>query len=254
MAKIITISNQKGGVGKSTTAICLADALRHCDYSVLFVDLDAQCNSSSVYKTVIEGECTIVDLLNGSYSTSECIQHTDMGDIISGDPGLVNIINELDQKINRYGILKEKLSEVTDDYDFIIIDSPPGAGLYMYNSFFAADGLIIPLTGSQFAVDGLAKIVSTVQEVKQYGNPTLEIYGVLMNKYDARKRLDKLTWGSLPRIGIEYGFNVFKTPIRICQAVKEAQAENASLYDMSPNCNAAIDYVNVVKELLGEED
>ncbi len=250
MAKKIAISNQKGGVAKTTTALCLADALIHCDYSVLFVDLDAQCNSTSVYEAIVDDQCTVADLLKSKCTVQEAIQKTEMGDIIAGDPALAGIAPELDREINRYELLKEALEPIENDYDFIIMDTPPGEGLYMLNAFFAADGTIIPLTGEKFAVDGLAKIVQTIDSVRKHGNPELEIYGVLMNKYDGRKRLDKMIWKELKDVGEEYGFKIFEQPIRVCQEVGNAQADHVSLFEMNPNCNASLDYAALAKELL----
>ena len=126
------------------------------------------------------------------------------------------------------------------------------AGPSVCIAHFAADGVIIPLTGEQFAVDGLAKIINTINEVKRHGNPDLKIYGVLMNKYDQRNKLDKEMWQSLPKIGEKIGFKVFKTPIRICQEIKNTQAHRESLFDKSPSSKAAEDYSSFVKEFMKE--
>ncbi len=252
MAVKVAISNQKGGVAKSTTALCMADALRHKKKRVLFIDLDSQCNSTSVYKAQIDGAVTAADLLKKKATTQEAIQETDLGMIIAGDPVLAGIAAELDKEIYRYELLRDALSEVEDDFDYIIMDTPPGEGIYMLNAFFAADGVIIPLTGEQFAVDGLGKIINTINEVKRHGNPDLRIYGVLMNKYDQRNKLDKEMWQSLPKIGETIGFNVFKTPIRICQEIKNTQAHRESLFEKSPASKAAKDYNAFVKEFIKE--
>ena len=253
MAIKIAIANQKGGVAKTTTALCLADALIHCEYNVLLVDLDPQCNATSVYKAKTKDQFTTVDLLKTESSARECIQTTEMGDIIAGDPCLADITHELDSKINRYTLLKEKLVKIDGDYDFIIFDTPPGEGIYMLNALFAANGVIIPLTGEQFAVDGLAKIMDTIQNVKDHGHPNISIYGVLMTHYDGRKKLDRMTWRALPKKGQEIGFPVFKTPIRICQEIKNAQAAHESLFEYNPDCSASQDYLKTVKSMLEAE-
>ena len=252
MAIKVAISNQKGGVAKSTTALCMADALRHKKKSVLFIDLDSQCNSTSVYQAQIDDAVTAADLLKKRATTKEAIQETRLGSIIAGDPVLASIAPELDKEMYRYELLKDALAEVENEYDYIIMDTPPGEGIYMLNAFFAADGVIIPLTGEQFAVDGLAKIINTINEVKRHGNPDLKIYGVLMNKYDQRNKLDKEMWQSLPKIGEKIGFKVFKTPIRICQEIKNTQAHRESLFDKSPSSKAAEDYSSFVKEFMKE--
>ena len=252
MALKIAISNQKGGVAKSTTALCMADALRHKKKRVLFIDLDAQCNSTSVFQAQIDGAVTAADLLKKKATVHEAIQETSFGSIIAGDPILSGIAAELDKEMYRYELLKDALAEVDEEYDYIIMDTPPGEGIYMLNAFFAADGVIIPLTGEQFAVDGLAKIIKTINEVKRHGNPDLKIYGILMNKYDQRNKLDKEMWQSLPEIGKNIGFKVYKTPIRTCQEIKNTQAHRQSLFDKAPNSKAAQDYMAFIKEFLKE--
>ena len=249
----IAVANQKGGVGKTTTAINIADALTRCGYSVLLVDMDPQCNSTSSYQAEIDGVYTIYDLMNEKCSTEDTIQGTDMGDIIAGDPHLPEDESKFLSKIGGFNILKNALSEIEDEYDYVIMDTPPNLGIFMVNALVAATGVIMPLRAEKYAIDGLAKLMETITDVRENGNPDLEIYGVLMTAYDVRNSLDKEIWGILPETGENYGFSVFKTPVRICQAVKEAQAENVSLFDRSPGCNAAIDYANVVKELLEEK-
>ncbi len=248
----IAIANQKGGVGKTTTAINIADALVRCGYRVLFVDMDPQCNSTSSYQAQIEDTYTIYDLMNEKCTTKDAIQNAQLGDIIAGDPHLPEDESKFLSKIGGFEILRNALEEVNDDYDYVVMDTPPNLGIFMVNALVAATGVIMPLRAEKYAIDGLARLMETIKDVQKHGNPDLEIYGVLMTAYDVRNLLDKEIWQILPETGINYGFPVFKTPVRICQAVKEAQAENASLYDVSPNCNAAIDYANIVKELLGE--
>ena len=250
----IAIANQKGGVGKTTTAINIADALVRCGYSVLFVDMDPQCNSTSSYQAQIDEYYTIYDIMNERCNTVDAIQETEMGDIIAGDPHLPEDESKFLSKIGGFDILKNALEEVEDQYDYVIMDTPPNLGIFMVNALVAATGVIMPLKAEKYAIDGLARLMETIKDVQKHGNPDLEIYGVLMTAYDVRNLLDKEIWHILPETGENFGFPVFKTPVRICQAVKEAQAENVSLYEMNPNCNAAVDYANVVKELLGEED
>lgn len=246
----IAVANQKGGVGKTTTALNIADAMMHCDYRVLFVDLDPQCNSTSSYNAQIEYTETIYDLMQGKCSTKEAIQHTEIGDIIAGDGSLSEIESALDSKMGRYRLLKKALEEVKDDYDFCIIDTPPNLGLYMLNALVAADGCIIPIKAEKYAIDGLGLLINTVNDVIENENPRLKIYGVMLNEYDKRTTLGRETWNVLPEVGKEKGFRVFQTPVRTCQTIKDAQAEGVSLFERDPSCNAALDYVEVLKELL----
>ncbi|MBP3195511.1 MAG: ParA family protein [Butyrivibrio sp.] len=265
MAIKIAIANQKGGVGKTTTAVNLADALKHFNYKVLFVDLDPQHNSTSTYGAQIEDENTIVDLLKKDCSAKEAIQETPLGDIIAGDGLLATEENYFNSQKARERILKTQLKEVEDDYDFIIMDTPPNLGIYMVNALTAADGCIIPIKAEQYAIDGLGLLIDTINEVIELLNENLKIYGVLMTCYDSRNGLDVGIKEALPEVGEANGFKTFNTQIRVSQDVKKAQAirdsededgnpikANRSLFENFKSSNAAVDYVNFTKEVLEE--
>ena len=256
MANKIAITNQKGGVGKTTTALNIADAMTHCGYKVLFIDLDPQCNSTSIYEPTVEKDtATIVDVLTGDVSIEEALQTTDLGDIIPGDPQLAAVTEKLNNKMARYALLKIQLKKVEDKYDYVIMDTPPNLGIYMLNAIFAADGCIIPIRAEKFAVDGLSALIDTINEIRnlgEQGNPNLEIYGVLLNSFDKRTKLDKDIWAALPKQGEINNFKVYKTPIRICQTIKDAQAAKVSLFELDAASNAAQDYANLLKEIVKE--
>ena len=251
-AKKIAIANQKGGVGKSTTAINIADALKRCGYDVLFVDLDPQCNSTNSFHAQIEGANTLYDVMNGEVSIEDAIQHTDIGDVLAGDPLLSGEESKFMSKPGAYSIIKRNIKKVQDKYDFVIYDTPPNLGIYMLNALVAADGVIIPIKAEKYAIDGLSQLIKSINEVVETENEDLKIYGVLMTAYDKRNALDKDMWAQLPKVGEQVGFKVFKTPVRICQTIKVAQAEDVSLYDKDSSCTGALDYVDVIKELLEE--
>ena len=257
MAIKIAIANQKGGVGKTTTAINIADALIHMNYKVLFIDLDPQHNSTSTYGALIEDNNTIVDVMKKDCSAKEAIQKTLLGDIIAGDDLLSQEEQFFNSQAAREGILKRQLKTVEEDYDYIIMDTPPNLGIYMKNALTAADGCIISIKAEQYAIDGLGLLLETIDETIELLNPNLRIYGVLLNVYDARNALDKQINEILPQIGEDKGFRVFKTAIRVSQDVKKVQSMqssandvNRSLFENYPSSNAAVDYVNVTKELL----
>lgn len=263
MAIKIAIANQKGGVGKSTTAINIADALNHFGFKVLFIDLDPQHNSTSTYGAAIDGENTIVDVLKKDCTATEAVQHMPLGDIIAGDGIMAQEENYFNSQKARENILKKQLKDVEDDYDYIIMDTPPNLGIYMINALTCADGCIIPIKAEQYAIDGLGLLVETVNEVVEDLNDSLKIYGVLLNVYDSRNGLDKDIFEILPNVGEAKGFKVFKTPIRVSQDVKKVQSMrdtvdedgnvtkvNRSLFENYSTSNAAIDYVNLTKELM----
>lgn len=257
MAKKIAIANQKGGVGKTTTALNIADALVHLNYKVLFIDLDPQHNSTSTYGAIIEDQNTIVDVLKKDCTAKEAIQHTLLGDIIAGDDLLAQEEQYFNSQAAREGILKRQLKDIDAEYDFIIMDTPPNLGIYMKNALTAADGCIISIKAEKYAIDGLGLLLETIDETIELLNESLRIYGVLLNVYDSRNALDKQVNEMLPQIGEQKGFRVFKTPIRVSQDVKKVQAlpssdndVNRSLFENYPTSNAAVDYVAVTKELL----
>lgn len=252
MAVKIAIANQKGGVGKTTTAINLADALKHCNYKVLFVDLDPQNNSTSTYQAKVDNEYTIYDVLKGECETKDAIQTTVFGDILVGDPQLTTLEFQLLQRPNGFMAVKKALKSVEENYDYIIMDTPPNLGIFMGNALTAANGIIIPVLAEKYAVDGLGKLIETFNDVLESTNSELKIYGVLLTAYDARTKLGRETKRQLPEIGEEFGFHVFETPVRICQNIRDAQTEQVSLFERYGNCNGAVDYANVVKELLEE--
>jgi chromosome partitioning protein len=263
MAIKIAIANQKGGVGKTTTSINVADALKHFGFKVLFIDLDPQHNSTSTYGATIDGVNTIVDVLKKDCEIKEAIQHTQLGDIIAGDGILSQEEKYFDSQKARENLLKKQLKAVESEYDYVIMDTPPNLGIYMINALTAADGCVIPIKAEQYAVDGLGLLVDTINDVVEELNNNLKIYGVLLNVYDARNSLDKDINGILPEVGEKKGFKVFHTPIRISQDVKKVQSmsdvikedgsvikANRSLFENYSMSNAAIDYVNVTKEIM----
>lgn len=250
MAIKISIANQKGGVGKTTTALCLTDAMNHCGYKTLLIDLDPQCNSTSIYKAKMENENTILDIMNNSCAAKEAIQNTELGDIIPGDKLLPTIESQVNARMDRYIVLKKQLVDIEKDYDFIVMDTPPNLGVYMLNALSCSDGCICPIRAEKFAVDGLNLLLSTINDVRENVNPNIKIYGILLNAYDIRTSLGRNTWKVLPDMGEKYNFSVFETPIRVCQPVSDSQALQVSLFDAFPKSNAAVDFANVLKELL----
>lgn len=262
MAIKIAIANQKGGVGKTTSAINIADALSHLNNKVLLLDLDPQHNSTATYGAKIDGVNTIVDVLKKDCTAKEAIQKMPLGDIIAGDGLLAQEEYFFNSQKARETLLKRALKEVDKEYDYIIMDTPPNLGVYMTNALTAADGCVIPIKAEQYAISGLGLLIQTVNEITEVLNENLRIYGVTINVYDKRNKLDRETFENLPEAGKEKGFHVFKTPIRISQEIKKVQSmldtfdeqgnrvvTNRSLYQNFPTSNGAIDYVNFVKEL-----
>lgn len=264
MAIKIAIANQKGGVGKTTTAINVADALEHIGYKVLLLDLDPQHNSTTTYGAEIDGVNTIVDVLKKDCTAEEAIQKTPIGDIIAGDGLLAQEENYFNAQKARETLLKRAIKNVEKKYDYIIMDTPPNLGVYMTNALTASDGCVIPIKAEQYSISGLGLLIETINEITEVLNDKLKIYGVTVNVYDKRNKLDRDTLENLPAVGKERGFHVFDTPIRVSQEIKKVQSmpdeidengnvmvTNRSLYQNYPKSNGAVDYVNFIKELQG---
>lgn len=250
MTKIITVTNQKGGVGKTTTATTMADILHKVGKRVLLIDLDAQRNSSTLAGAESGlGVATVYDVLMSNTPIKEVIQKTQHYDVVAGDKELNEVGAKL-QKVGREFILKDHIDTIKDDYDFIIIDTPPALGLPLNNAMVAADELIIPLSTDAFAVSGLNDLVESIQDAKRL-NRDLKIAGLLIVSYEGRLVTTKDWESVLPSVAKNLGTKVFDTKIRTTQAIRQSHNARMHLLDYDPSCNAAKDYVNFVKEYLG---
>lgn len=251
-AKVITITNQKGGVAKTTTATSLAAALSLKNKKVLLIDTDPQCNASDTYRAKIQGMTTLYDVLVDKVPVNEAIQKTEVGEIIASD----NLLSKAESLLNETGkeyTLKKAINIIINDYDYIIIDTPPTLGVLLINALTAADELIIPITADRYGLHGLSQLNETINLAQEYTNPNLRIAGLLLVKYNPRTRISKDVTSNLPTISKEMNTIVFNTTIRESTAAKEAQALRNSLFDYAPYSTTAIDYNAFTKELLGKE-
>lgn len=247
--KIIAVSNQKGGVGKTTTATNLAYGLQLKEKRVLLVDCDPQGNSSDTWRaSKADGYPTLSDLLFTDEPAEECIQHTEIGDILAAD----NLLEEVDVRlkgVSGYYRLKNRLESLKADYDYIILDTPPNLGLLLQNALIAADEVIVPLTTSKYALDGMGRFIETVNEVKSMPNPKLKVLGLLFVKYMERKVLAKEVESGLPEVLEQLNTTVFNSKIRLDEAVEQSQAARMPVYAYSPKARATSDYVEFTEEI-----
>ena len=252
MAYKIVVANQKGGVAKTTTAVNMADALMYMQYRVLLIDLDPQSNSTAVFKSgeTDDIEKDLSDVVLEKAKISECIEHTDFGDIVCGSKELANWDGQLLTVPGGTKRVRKAVKEIEDQYDFIIMDTPPNVGALMRNALFSADGIVTPLQAKRFALDGLSDFLDTVKELKEDGNEGLEILGILLTMYDQRNKQDKEVIKQLPEIGETLGIRIFKTPIRVCQDIENAIAGSKSLFRTKGNSNGAYDYADFISEVL----
>jgi chromosome partitioning protein len=251
MTRIIAVSNQKGGVRKSTSTQAIASILTRRGHKVLAIDIDAQGNLSDSVNAVTEDTNTIYEVLKQEASPDEAIQHFADFDIIPADIVLASAEQTLAQTGKEYR-LKEALEKITNPYDFILIDTPPSLGLLTVNAFTAADEVLIPTTAGKFAAKGIKELFNTVKSVKKYFNHDLFIKGILFTQFDPRTNNSKDIRALVEKMGEALDIPVFQTFIRSRVAVEEAQARGQSLLNYTGCEDVIEDYENFLNEYLKE--
>ena len=227
---IITISAQKGGVGKTTTAVNLAAALAKLGEHVLLVDTDPQANATDTLGAAINGTATMYDLLTKQCDVSEAIQPIGNLDVIAADPLLVGVETALASVIGKEYRLRDALAPIAGDYDYIIIDTPPQLGLLMLNALTAATEVIIPFTPDRYSLAGIAQLSDTIDNTRRYLNSSLHIMGLLLSKTRDREKLTRAVAAELPDIARTMETRVFDTAIRNAMGVRTAQSERHTLF------------------------
>ncbi len=252
MGKIIAITMQKGGVGKTTTAINLSAALAAKGKKVLVVDMDPQGNTSSGFGIrKNELECTVYDLLLNECSVKECILK-EVYPNLSVIPSNINLaaieIELIDTKEKEF-VLKKELDWVRADYDYVIIDTPPSLGILTVNSMTAADSVLVPLQCEYYALEGLSQLITTINLVKERLSPDLNMEGILFTMYDARTNLSSQV---VENVKAHVSQRVFRTviPNNIRVAEAPSYGEPVIIYDRRSAGSEA--YLALADELIGE--
>lgn len=250
MGKIISIVNQKGGVGKTTTAINLAASLAVLEYRTLLVDADPQANATSgLGFDPKDGRKGLYEVIISEFQAKEAIIHTDFKylDLMSSSIDLVGAEIELINMPNRERMVKFALDKIKNDYDFIIIDCSPSLGLITTNCLTASDSVIIPVQCEYFALEGLGKLLNTVKIVQSNLNPNLQIEGLLLTMYDMRLRLSNQV---VEEVKMHFQQLVFDTIIQRNTKLSEAPSFGKPVITHDAESRGSINYLNLAKELL----
>lgn len=247
-ARTYTITNQKGGAGKTTTAAALASGLALRGYNPLLIDLDPQTNLSFCTGARTTG-ASILGVLTGEISAAAAIQHTGAGDIIPASKHLSGADLLFTDTGKEYR-LKEALEPLRGQYSHIIIDTPPALGVLTVNALTASEGLIIPAQADIFSLQGIERLSETLQPVRKYTNPGLKIEGILLTRYAARSVLSREISELAQQIAARLQTRVFRARIRDSVTVKEAQISQRSLFDYAPKAKVTADYTAFINELI----
>ncbi len=248
MAKVISVANQKGGVGKTTTSINLSSSLAAAEKKILLVDIDPQANSSSGIN-VSNHFPSIYEVLIDKKDVNEVIINTYMPflDLLPSNINLVGAEIELINVQNREGVLRNTLDPIKENYDFIIIDCPPSLGLLTLNSLAASDSVIIPVQCEYFALEGLGQLLNTINIVKKHFNKNLTIEGVLLTMYDTRLRLSHQVADEVKKY---FGDKVFNTVISRNVRISEAPSFGKPIILYDAISSGSKNYMSLASELL----
>lgn len=250
MAITVSVVNQKGGVGKSTIAFNLDAGIRkkNLNKKNLLIDLDSQCSITMTSKANMTLP-TIFEVLKKEMSIEKVVQDTNDTNIAPGSQNLI----ELDKVLNETGKefrLKECLEKIKNNYNYIIIDTPPTLSVASINALTASDYILIPAMADAYSAAGIGQLYQTFLAVKKYCNENLKIAGIILNRFNPQTTLAKQMLTMVEDIAKQIETTVFDTKLRDYTAIKEAQASRINIFDYSPSHNAVEDYTNFVNEFL----
>lgn len=253
--KTIVLTNQKGGVAKTTTAYALATGLHNKGFSVLIVDADPQSNLSFTAGVDESQGNTLYNVLRDGIAVKDVLQTVKVNlDILT--VGLAGTLADLElaSRMNREKILTKALKEISDNYDFCVIDTAPTLGLLTLNALTAADFAIIPMNLEVYSLQGMEQLAGFIQNIHENTNSKLKISGLLLTRYNERLNLTQALKGNVEKAAEVMDTVVYDTKIRESVAVRETQLLRGDIYTEAPKATATLDYMAFVDEFLSMED
>jgi chromosome partitioning protein len=253
MAKVITVTNQKGGVGKTTICAGICGAIAEMGKSVLAVDLDPQGNLSfSLGANVNDKTYTMYDVFKGKIDLYSVIQHTDNCDVAPGNILLSGCDIELTATGREY-ILKDQIDDIFDQYEYVLIDTPPALSVLTINAYTASNQLVIPMVPEILSLQGVSQLKETIFAVKKYFNKALEVRGIVLNKYNPRLVLTKEVEELAGIIAEQMNTDVLEQKLTNSVTVAEAPAHGKTIVSYAPHSRACDEFVSLAYEVIREE-